>query len=889
MAAEEAARALNVDFATGLSQGEAAARFARVGPNELAEGRRTHPVVQFLRQFTSPLVVVLIMAAAVSAALSDIKDAVVITTILLFNGILGFVQEWRADRAMAALRKLATPRVRVRREGRVMEVAATAVVPGDVAVLATGDLVPADGRVFRAMNLRIDEASLTGESVAVDKVLSARADPSLPVADRVNMVFRGTAVVYGRGEVLVTTTGMRTELGKIASALARTRPAATPLQRRLAQLGKWLAVGALTICAMIFGLGVLRGESIGAMFMTAVALAVAAIPEGLPAVVTIALALGARRMAAKRALIRTLPAVEGLGSVTIICSDKTGTLTKNEMTVTDILADGRHWQLGAEGFREEAAGAAAALPAAVGDLLVAGALCNDAEVVSGESGDRNEVAFIGDPTEGALVVAAARADLDPEALRSQRPRLDEKPFDSDIKRMATLHQVDGHFVVYAKGAPESLLSVCSRIWWDGEERALGEELRHEVLSGVEALARRGRRTLAIAKGDRGAGEAARESPLDQDLTLLGVVGLMDPPRPEARAAIEQCRSADIRTMMITGDHRLTAEAIADELGLLAEGGEVLEGRDLEALSQDELERRVEGVAVFARVSPQHKHRIVSALQARGHVVAMTGDGVNDGPALKQADIGIAMGLTGSDVAREASALVLADDNFATIVAAVREGRVIYANLRRFLRFMLTTNVAEVLTILVAMLLGWPVPLLALHILWMNLVTDGAPALALGVEPAEKDVMARSPRPPKESLFSGGMLWHVALMSAVMAAYVLAIMRFGADLDTQRTIAFTALAFAQVAHCTVVRSERRLIYRVGLFTNRPLVAAVAATVIAQLLVVYVPALQDVFKTVALSPLELALCCGAGVLTIAVVESEKLARGYLEERRRAAPTA
>lgn len=878
LAPDAVAKELGVDIGVGLSAAEAKRRLAEYGPNEIEGREGRSPILLFLAQFTSPLVVVLIAAAALSALVHDVKDSIVIGIILMLNGVIGFIQEYRADKSMQALRRMTLPQVRVRRDGSETLVSVTHVVPGDIILLQAGDLLPADARILVAANLRVDESLLTGESEPVDKTASAVTDPQLPVAERPNMLFRATAVVYGRGEAIVVATGMRTELGAIAAALQAAEETATPLQRRLARLGKSLALGALGLCAVFFGAGVLRGEELTTMLITAVALAVAAIPEGLPAVVTIALALGARRMARRNALARSLPAVEGLGAVTVICSDKTGTLTRNEMTVTSIVAQNQEWAVTGVGCQpvgeiQPSTGEEGVLPEPVRRLLVAGALCNDA-TVDYDPERPEECKVIGDPTEGALITVAAKAGLDATELRTRYPRLDEAPFDSERKRMATLHEDDGQLVTMAKGSPETLLAVCSRAYWDGREQVLDEGLRSAILERVKELAGRGRRVLALA--DR-RGPVPEGQELDSDLTFLGFVGIIDPPRPEAKTAVEECHTAGVRTVMITGDHKLTAIAIAQELGMLREGELALGGQELDALSDEWLTERADSVSVYARVTPQHKLRIVNALQQRGHIAAMTGDGVNDGPALRQADIGVAMGRTGTDVAREASRLVLADDNFATIVAAIREGRIIFDNMRKFLRFLLNTNLAEILTMFIAMLAGWPIPLLPLHILWVNLVTDGLPALGLGFEPGDADVMRRPPRDPRQNLLSRDMARGILINAMVMAGAVLYVMKLTPDPDDlarQRTIAFTALALAQMASCLSCRSENRLLIQIGLFTNPHVVGAVILTVLAQLAVVYLPFLQGAFETVPLTPFELGACFAVCAVVFVGAELQKL---------------
>ncbi|GIV78559.1 MAG: ATPase [Litorilinea sp.] len=792
---EEVLAALGSDAKQGLSAAEARERLNRYGPNELVERGRKSPWQILWEQISSTLVVVLIVAAIISALLGDYKDAVAILAIVVLNAVLGFRQEYQAEQAMAALKKLAVPKVRVRRDGHVQEISARELVPGDIILLEAGNLVPADGRLISSANLRVEEATLTGESEPVSKRAEVTVEANAALGDRRNMVYMGTVVTYGHGEAVVTATGMETELGRIADMLQTVENEPTPLQRRLDQLGRRLALVALAIVVVIFGLGVLRGEDLRLMMLTAVSLAVAAVPEGLPAVVTIALALGAQRMLKRRALIRKLPAVETLGSVTVICSDKTGTLTENRMTVTVLDVVGERIDL-TERLSRERTGTFSVAEAAPGpvqpalSLLLAGAaLCNDAVVEPADEGDGERFRMVGDPTEGALAVAAARAGLLKGKLEELSPRVAEVPFDSARKRMTTVHkrppaetpvpeslrplwdQVDlagaPPYIAFTKGALDSLLQVTTRVWAGDHVEPLDEEYRQRIVAAHDELAQNGMRVLGVAF--RGMEEPPADGAVqevEQELIFVGLVAMIDPPRPEVKAAVETCRNAGIRPMMITGDHPLTARHIAQELGI-GDGRRLLTGQDLEQLSPEELDQAVREVSIFARVAPEHKLHIVQALQRQKELVAMTGDGVNDAPALKQADIGVAMGITGTDVAKEAADMVLQDDNFATIVAAVEEGRTIYDNIRKFIRFLLSCNSGEIWVMLLAPFVGMPLPLFPLQILWMNLITDGLPALALGVEPAEPDVMRRPPYPPSEGIFSRGLGWDVIWIGLVL--------------------------------------------------------------------------------------------------------------------------
>ena len=856
----ELAREHGVDPAHGLPHQEAQARALRHGPNELRATARRGPLALLVEQFSDFMVVVLLVAAVISGLIGDLTDTVVILVIVVLNAVIGFVQTWRADQAMQALRQLAAAQATVMRGGQVHVVPAATVVPGDIVLLEAGNQVPADLRLIEITQLQVDESALTGESVTTAKHTAAlAAEGANALGDRLNMAFKGTTATHGRARGLVVATGMSTELGKVAR-LMDTEDRSTPLQLRLTAFGKRLALAVLAICAVVFVVGVLRGETPLLMALTAISLAVAAIPEALPAVVTVLLALGARRMVTVHALIRRLPSVETLGSITVICSDKTGTLTQNRMHAELVLARGQHW----------VPGDSVSDPVTL-ETLRAAALCNDASPTPGGQ-------WRGDPTETALVLAALSAGLDKALLDVALPRVQEQPFDAVRKRMTTFHHdplVGGTAcVAFTKGAPESVLPRCVQQWTPKGPEPLDVEAE---LATAQALAAKGLRVLALARRsfERLPDTNALEA-VESQLELLGLVALIDPPRAEAQAAVRDCLEAGIIPVMITGDHPATARAIAHRLGIIERSdAPVLTGTDLTALDEAGLLARVAEVRVYARVDPAQKIRIVEALQAQGHFVAMTGDGVNDAPALKRADIGVAMGKGGTDVAREASSLVLLDDNFATIVAAVREGRRIFDNIRKFVRYAMTGNSGEVWTIFLALLLLLPIPLLPIHILWVNLVTDGLPGLALAAEPAERGIMQRPPRPPTESLFAHGMWQHILGVGLLIGALCLGVQAWAIANDHRnwQTMVFTVLTLSQMAHVLAIRSESEPLWRLGLGSNRPLLAAVLLTFALQMAIIYWPALHPVFKTQALSLIELMLCLALSSVVWLVVEVEK----------------
>ena len=875
LAVTEVRALLGTDLETGLDPGEASARLDRCGPNAIREERPRSVVAMFVGQFADFMIVVLLAAALVSGLLGDLADTAAILVIVLLNGGIGFIQEYRAERAMAALRQLAAGNARVLRDGDAVAVPVAAVVPGDIVLLEAGNIVPADLRLFEAARLAIDESLLTGESLATDKHHAPVPGADLPVGDRASMAYKGSTVVRGRGRGIVIATGMATELGRIAQLLDAEAAPRTPLQLRLASFGRRLGFAVLAICALVFVIGLARGEPLLLLFLTAVGLAVAAVPEALPAVVTISLALGAAKMARAHALIRRLPAVETLGSVTVICSDKTGTLTENRMRAVALHIDGtttRDWH-------------ARSGEAPVATLLTAIMLCNDAQ-------QDHRGHYQGEPTEVALCEAARIAGFDKPTLEAKHQRIFELPFDSSRQRMTTVHRDAAGAVAYTKGAPERVLPLCTSMLIATGQRG---SMPAELLGAAERMAAEGMRVLAVAQRefpatsneDKAGPEAAetlsRGNALESDLVFVGFIGLMDPPRREARDAVALCGTAGIRPVMITGDHPATALAVAREIGIATRQDELLTGPELASMSDDEVARRVPALHVFARVDPAQKIRIVEALQRQGEIVAMTGDGVNDAPALKRADIGVAMGRGGTDVAREASALVLLDDNFATIVEAVREGRRIYDNIRKFVRYVMTGNSGEIWTIFLAPLLGMPLPLLPIQILWINLVTDGLPGLALAAEPAERGAMQRPPRPPRESVLAHGMWQHMLWVGLLIggASLFTQAWALGRNLPHWQTMVFTVLTLSQLAHVMAIRSERESLFRQGLLSNRPLLYAVGFTLLLQLAAIYVPVFNALLHTEPLTAAELALCCALSALIFVVVEIEKFCvrRGWL----------
>ena len=836
---------------TGLSSSEAEARLTLVGRNELQAKKRKPVWKLFLDQFTDFMIIVLMVAAVVSGLIGDSVDAFVILVIIVLNAIIGFVQEYRAEKAMEALQKLAAPTATVIRDGKPKTASSIVLVPGDKVLLKAGDAVPADMRLVETYSLRLDEASLTGESNPIDKSHTWFSQDEVPLGERLNMAFKGTLVTYGRGSGIVVATGMNTEIGQIARMLQAEEPL-TPLQRRLADFGKKLSYLVFGICAALYGVGLWQGEDPLDMLLVAISVAVAAIPEALPAVVTIALALGAKRLIKKNALIRKLPAVETLGSVTYICSDKTGTITKNKMTVKETVPHPTELKL----------------PQGYTVLELGMALNND---VTGTK----TAEWLGDPTEVALVEFVSHK-LRPESLaqiRKNYPRLAELPFDSDRKCMTTIHPYGDQFIAISKGAAEAISTKL-------ENHRTAERITQQN----RELAQKGMRVLTFAyRLLEKIPEPLVFDEIERDLKFAGLVGMIDPPRPEVKQAIAECRTAGIHPVMITGDHPVTAKAIAQEIGILKPGDLLVTGRELEKLPPEALDEKVERISVYARVTPEQKLNIVKSLQRKDHFVAMTGDGVNDAPSLKIANIGVAMGIIGTEVSKEASHMILLDDNFATIVRTVKEGRRIFDNIRKFIKYTMTSNSGEIWTIFLAPLVGLPIPLLPIHILWINLVTDGLPGLALTLEPSEKDIMSRPPRPPGERIFAHGMGKHILWVGLLMGVVCLGLQAWAIETEVTRwqTMVFTVLCLSQMGHVFAIKSDRQFLYRQGLLSNRYLFGAVMLTFLLQLGTIYLPFANEIFKTQPLSLNELLICLGASAIVFHAVEFEKWVKGMIRK--------
>jgi len=893
----------------GLTSEEAGRRLEKYGPNELKEKKKKTAFMMFLDQFRDFMILVLIAAAIISGIIGEPSDTIAIAVIVVLNAAIGFIQEYRAEKAIAALKKMSAPSVTVIRDGVHANISASEIVPGDILALDAGKFVSADMRLIEAAQLKIEEAALTGESVPVEKHVNPLDDDMPALGDMKNMAYKGTVVSYGRGQGIVVATGMDTELGRIAALLQEEEEVKTPLQKKLALFGKRIALAVIAICAIVFGVGVLRGEPPIVMFLTAISLAVAAIPEALPAVVTISLAIGARKMVKQNALIRKLPAVETLGSVTYICSDKTGTLTMNKMSVEELFFSGKVVKSEELKVKGEKLEKLLTLNSQLSTLFTAFALSNDAQV--DKAGN-----IIGDPTEAALFSIAKGYGFDKSALEELFPRVDEIPFDSERKCMTTFHEIPPHpiplpqvgttrnrgemghyripsplvgggegagggnrFVSFTKGAIEALMEKADNIL---TSEGIKKIERSEIHRINDRMAADGLRVIGIAMRlwDKLPSEISHEN-VERGLTIIGLAGIMDPPRDEAKEAVSICKKAGIIPVMITGDHPITAWAIAKRIGILEEDDinfNLITGRELEKFSLKEFEGRVESIRVYARVAPEQKLKIVKALQDQGHFVAMTGDGVNDAPALKRADIGVAMGITGTDVAKEASHMILLDDNFATIVKAVKEGRKIYDNIRKFVKYLLSTNSGEIWTLFLAPLIGLPIPLLPIHILWINLMTDSLPALALSVEPAESDVMKRPPRGPKESIFAGGLAVFAIWVGLLMAALTLSVQAWSIKTGNShwQTMVFTVLCFTQLGNALAIRSEKESLFKIGLFSNRAMLGALLLSFGLQMATIYVPYLNPIFRTVPLSFNELMITIAVSSVVFFAVEGEKFFR-------------
>ncbi len=913
----------------GLTTAEAQKRLATYGPNQLQE----RPPVSFWKRLLDQLrgfvVLILIAAAVISASLDifgvdegGLVEAGVIMAIVILNAAIGVIQESKAEEALAALKKMAAPEAHVMRDGHRVVVPAHDLVPGDIVLLEAGNIIPADVRLTESVNLKIEEASLTGESLPVGKEAAQVLDVEAGIGDRRNSAYMSTMVTYGRGTAVVTSTGMQTEIGHIAAMIQEVEEEETPLQRKLDEVGRMLGIASLAICGLVFLIGILRplftGQTltihmITEFFMIAVSLAIAAVPEGLPAVVTICLALGMQEMVKRHALIRRLPAVETLGSATVICSDKTGTLTQNQMTVTQMSVLDHEYDLTGTGystrgeFKSESQSISVEKHPVLRQALWAGLLCTDA-VLEKSDGDA-DYRMVGDPTEGSLVVAAAKAGYWREDQERRYPRVAELPFDSDRKRMTTIHALedvadedaspfragDAGYVAVVKGAPDIVLDHCTHAQGPEGPIALTEELRERILKSNAGMASQALRVLGVAYRPLKV-IPAELTPAEVEINLIfiGLVGMIDPARPEVIPAIQKARGAGLRTVMVTGDYAATAQAIANQIGVLRPGGRVVSGREIEAMSDAELEQAIEHVDVFARVAPNHKVRIVQALRNRGHVAAMTGDGVNDAPALKRADIGIAMGITGTDVSKQTADMVLTDDNYVSIVSAIEQGRIIYSNIRKFVYFLLSCNMAEIAIIFIATLLGWPVPLTAIQLLWLNLLSDGAPALALGLEKGDPDIMTRPPRPPKEPVINREMVAGVAVQTVAIAGTVLwayhrggyYAAKTGQDATMMaQTMAFVTLVLSELFRAYTARSERYPLLKLGIFTNKWMQYAIGFSIILLLMVVFVPFFQPIFGTVPLDDWEEWLLILPLVLIPSVVaELQKLLLSYRPGRSR-----
>lgn len=872
---DEVIKQLDTNLQTGLSSSEARRRLDKNGPNQFEEAKAASIFKLIWDQMNSLLIYILIIAAVISGVVGELSDALIIFFVIALNAVIGVIQESKAEKALQELKKMSTPKAVVKRDGIIQEILSEEIVVGDVVILDAGRYVPADVLLIEAANLQIEESSLTGESIAVEKSIDTILDESAPLGDRKNMAFMSTLVTYGRGVGVVLHTAMDTEIGKIARMLGEQKKETTPLQKKLDELGKILGIAAIVISIMIFLIGFFQGRDVLDMFLIAVSLAVAAIPEGLPAIVTIVLALGVQRMIKRNAVIRKLPAVETLGSVSVICSDKTGTLTENRMTVTHVYTNGLYTPLNELNQDQPT----------ISRFLTAMTLCNDATVI----GDKKS----GDPTEIALVEAAGAHGVSKEEVEKQQPRIDEVPFDSERKMMSTVHQTEEGNFVYVKGAVESILPRLTGIDIDGEIQNFTEQTQEEILKQVNEMSEQALRVLAIAYKPI---DVIEHESIEENLVFLGLTGMIDPPREEVKASIDSCKEAGIQVIMITGDHHKTALAIAKQLHIATHEDETITGQELNQMSDSKLREKVASISVFARVSPEHKVRIVQALKDRGKIVSMTGDGVNDAPSLKQADVGVAMGITGTDVAKGAADVVLTDDNFSTITAAVEEGRNIYQNIKKSVLFLLSCNLGELVALFIGILMGWPAPLTAVQILWVNLVTDTLPAISLGVDTQDPDIMKEKPRKAKEkilsrknvffSLWNGlliGLLTLVAFTAGLKVysgADSLFTMNFanisGEALIHAQTMAFITLSVAQLFHAFNVRSENKSIFQVGLFSNRFLVGSVLIGLLIQVILVHTPFFNDLFDIQALSLKDWMFILGLSIIPIVVNEVVKAVR-------------
>lgn len=874
---KEVAKEFNVDLSKGLNGLEISDRLDQYGYNKLEEKHGRTLTQMIMEQFKNLLVIVLIAASVLSIVIGEVVDGIVILGIVILNAVLGIVQERKASDALKALKEMAAPKAKVIRDGKIESIDSSELVPGDIVVLEAGDYVPADLRLVESVNLKIDESALTGESVAVDKEATGVLDENAPIADRINSAYMSTIVTYGRGKGIVYGTAMETEIGKIATMLNETTDEQTPLQNKLHAFGKFLAIACLIVCVIIFGLGIYRGEDLLEIFMTAISLAVAAIPEGLPAVVTVVLAMGMQRMIKRDAIVKQLSAVETLGSTTVICTDKTGTLTQNKMTVVKVFDGSDHWEVTGTGYTTEGEIKNEKKEiSSIDKLLLASVLCNDSQL--------KEDDIVGDPTEGALVVLGAKVGYDKKELNKKYPRIKEYPFDSDRKLMSTLNNVDSDYLMFTKGAPDVIVSRCTQILVDGEIKAFTEEHKKDISKVNEKFAEDALRVLGFAYKN-----VNKESNIEEeenDLIFVGLTGMIDPPRQEAKDAVKLCKKAGIRVVMITGDHITTATAIAKELGILDSGNQAMEGVKINNYSDADFKEKVKDINVFARVSPEHKVKIVESIRSNKDIAAMTGDGVNDAPALKKADIGIAMGITGTDVSKEAADMILTDDNFASIVDAVQEGRIIYSNIRKFVAFLLSCNIGEILIIFIAMSIGWAVPLVPIQLLWINLITDSFPAFALGLEKGEENIMDEKPRDPHEPIVDKDMritliFQSIGLAAAALISYRLGFIMVGDVGEEQslliaRTFCFSTLIIGEMLRAYSARSETESIFKMRLFENRYLNYSVLFAIVLLFIVMYVPFLQPIFSTTALNSTQFLVVIALAFVPILFGEVAKVVK-------------
>ena len=878
---EDTVNSLDTDLENGLTSSKVSERITKYGYNELKQGKKKTFLEKFLLQFKDFMIIILIIAAFVSGVvgilesnepiisfgdfLSKISDSIIILLIVIVNAVIGVLQENKAEKSLEALKKLSSPTAKVLREGQILILPAKELVPGDIIILDTGDYIPADLRLFETNNLKIEEASLTGESVPVEKITKTIEETNLPLGDRENLAFSASLVSYGRGKGIVIETGMNTEVGNIAAILDATHTSQTPLQKKLDKLGKTLGIAALVICFVMFLVGTLHGKEPMHLFLSAVSLAVAAIPEGLPAIATIVLAIGVQRMVTKHAIVKRLPCVETLGSTTVVCSDKTGTLTQNKMTVEKVYFNNKTLDV---------SHITSKLDDTLKLLITSIVLCNDSKIII----DNNNTSITGDPTETALVDLGLKFSLNKDQLETAELRVNEIPFDSERKLMSTVNKnpSNNKFRVYTKGAVDELLKRCSKILINNEVKDITENDIEDILKANNTMAEDALRVLGTAYKDT---DSDSSDNIENELVYIGMVGMIDPPRPEVKSAIDKCKTAGIKTVMITGDHKITATAIAKALGILENENEAITGADVENMSDSELEEKVKNYSVYARVSPEHKVRIVKAWQKHGDIVAMTGDGVNDAPALKTADIGAAMGIVGTDVSKEAADIILTDDNFATIISAVEEGRRIYDNILKAIQFLISSNVGEIIVLFFATLVNWEEPLIPIHILWVNLITDSLPALALSFDPADDNIMKRKPIPANIGIFTRGRVYRIAYQGGMLGIITLIAYRLGIHEDPNnvilgQTMAFAVLSLSQLVHVFNIRSRTQSIFKVGFLSNLYLVGAVFISYIMMICVLFIPFLQDIFNVVTLSLRDILIVIGLSFVPLVLVELLKL---------------